>query len=274
MRTCLVFLLSLFSTCLHAAVIFPGASVFESTRIIDTRYQLALGGMEKHNGVWRPEKSLRVSIDGQRDTHEIGYEATTDEVFRFYSDHFRPGVVKQLFSCEGLDCGSSAQWANGYFGVRELYGADIGQRLAVWLVEENSQQQVITLYVIQRGNRKVYAHVDIFNVMETLQTEAMRATLIGHVFDTQQLRSDELRDIAGKIRLAQKKGETVWLVGHAYSESKQSDNVVVGEGYARALADKLSLLGLKDLETTSVGMLAPLGEAAVDRVAVVATRQD
>lgn len=274
MRTGLMMFLVFFSVSLHAAVIFPGAEVFESTRLNDTRFHLALGGMEKQDGVWRPEKSLKVSIEGVRETHEIGYEASTEEVYGYYSDHFAPTVVRQLFSCEGLDCGSSAQWANGYFGVRELYGPDVGQRLSVWLVEQGAQQQAITLYVIQRGNRKVYAHLDVFNLLQPIQTTPMRAMLIDHVFDVQSLRSDELRDLASNIRHAQKQGLTVWLVGHAYRHADQAENVAKGELAAKALHEQLALLGLKALEVASMGMLAPLGEAAVDRVAVVATRQD
>lgn len=274
MRIGLILLLVFFAKDLHAAVIFPGAEVFESTRLTDTRFHLALGGMEKQDGVWRPEHSLKVSIDGVRETHEIGYEASTEEVYGYYSDHFRPGVVRQLFSCEGLDCGSSAQWANGYFGVRELYGPDVGQRLSVWLVEEGAQQQAITLYVVQRGNRKVYAHLDTFNLLQPIQTAPMRAMLIDQVFDLQSLRSDELRVLASKIRQAQDRGLKIWLVGHAYRHIGQAENVAEGEEAAKALHEQLALLGLKDLKVASMGMLAPLGEAAVDRVAVVATRQD
>lgn len=274
MRSGLFVLLSLLSLSLHAAPMYPGASMFESSRLTDTRFTLAVGGMEKQDGVWQPEKTLKVSVDGHRDTHEIGYEASTQEVFEYYSNAFKPVVVKQLFSCEALDCGSSAQWANGYFGVRELYGPDRGQRLNVWLVEEGGQQQVVTLYVIQRGNRKVYAHIDQFDLLSPMRVEAPRAQIVATVFDVEAMRSDEMRDLARQIRLEQQQGVDIWLVGHAYGSADQAVNEETGESLASALGEKLSLLGLQDLQMASLGMLAPVGEVSVDRVVVLAVRRD
>lgn len=275
MRRILVFMISVYAVFTQAEEpVFPGANLFESTRITDTRFSLAVGGMEKQDGLWRPEKQLKVSVEGERKTYEVGYEASVDEVFAFYSLRYKPAVLKQLFSCEALDCGSSAQWANGYFGVRELYGPDRDQRLVVWLVEEGAQQQVVTLYVIQRGNRKVYAHIDALNLMQPLQVSAARSVLLATVFDAVSMRSDEKRDLARQIRAAQKDGAHVWLVGHAYGSDSQQDNINMGLASAETLANAFAVLGVEGLNVESVGMLAPLGEAAVDRVAIIATHHD
>ncbi len=274
MRFGLFALFSLFSVALHATPMFPGASVFESTKMTDTRFDLAVGGMEKQDGVWRPERTFKLSVSGSRHTHEIGYEASTQEVFEYYSNAFKPVVVKQLFSCEALDCGSSAQWANGYFGVRELYGPDRGQYLNVWLTEEAGQQQVVSLYVIQRGNRKVYAHLDQFDLMSPILVEAPRAQMLATVYDVEAMRSDEIRDLARQIRLEQQQDGDIWLVGHAYGSAVQAVNEETGVSLASALDEKLNMLGLQDLQVASVGMLAPLGEASVDRVVILAVRRD
>lgn len=272
MRIGLLLVFSLFSSALMATPVFPGATVFESSPLTDGRFSLALGGMEKQNGVWHPEKSLKVSVSGTRNTYEIGLDVSVAEVFDFYSNAYKPSVIKQLFSCEALDCGSSAQWANGYFGVRELYGPDREQRLSVWLIEEGAQQKLVTLYVMQRGNRKVYAHLDTFDLVEPLQVATPRIQALGTIFDLNSVRSDELRDLARKIRDEQNLGHLIWVVGHAYSDADVTVNESNALTLAQALHDKLALLGLQALNVRAVGMLAPQGESAVDRVVVLASQ--
>lgn len=274
MRIGLLLLISLFSTQLIAAPLFPGASIFETQAINDSRFSLALGGMEKQDGVWHPEKSLKVAVSGTRSTHEIGLDVTVAEVFDYYISRYKPKIIRQLFSCEALDCGSSAQWANSYFGVRELYGPDREQRLSVLLIEEAGQQQLITLYVIQRGNRKVYAHLDSFDLMQPLQIASPRVQALGTVFDLDNIRSDELRDLARKIREEQNKGGQIWLVGHAYGSADADENQSMAAKNAEALFEKLSLLGLTSLNVRSVGMLSPQGESATDRVVVLSSEPD
>lgn len=274
MRIGLMLLIGLLSPHLMAAPLFPGASIFETQAINDNRFSLALGGMEKQDGVWHPEKSLKVAINGTRSTHEIGLDVTVSEVFDYYSSSYKPRIVRQLFSCEALDCGSSAQWANSYFGVRELYGPDREQRLSVLLIEEGGQQQLITLYVIQRGNRKVYAHLDTFDLLQPLQMTAPRVQAVGTVFDLDNIRSDELRDLARKIREEQNQGGQIWLVGHAYGSSDVDENQTIAAKNAESLLEKLSLLGLKSLNVRSVGMLSPQGESATDRVVVLVSQPE
>jgi len=270
MRISVFLLLSLLSFYGYSTPLFPSAVVFENSRIAEARFNLAIGGMEKQNGVWQPEKTLKVAIEGERQTHEIGYSASVHEAFEFYSNEYKSFVVQQLFSCEGLDCGSSAQWANGYFGVRELYGPDKEQRLAVWLLDTKGQQEIVTLYVIQRGNKKVYAHIDAFSLTQPLAVDMPRSQLIDTVYNIDKMRTDALRDLAKTIRAIQSEDKNVWLVGHAYGSTEQSENMIASKELAQALAEKLSMLGVVDLNIDAVGMLSPLGGTSADRVAVLA----
>ena len=60
-----------------------------------------------------------------------------------------------LFRCSGRDCGRSNDWANQVFGQATLYGPDRNQRY----VARQWQDQLVSLYVIERGNKRVYAHL-------------------------------------------------------------------------------------------------------------------
>lgn len=249
--------------------VFPESSVFESVAISETRFDLALGGMEKKNGEWLNEKSTRVAISGQRVTFEIGRNVSVNEVFAFYQNYFKPNLLKPLYRCESLDCGSSAQWANGYFGVRELYGIDNTQRLAIWLVNGENGQKAVTMYVVQRGNKRVYAHLDLFDLAEPILSDSSPVSFLSDVFNVETMTIDQLRDLAGQLRSLQNNGLVIMLVGHSYVSSDIDENRAVGLKQAQALADRLTTLGVEGLSVESAGMLAPQGEAAVNRVSVI-----
>jgi len=248
--------------------VFPDAVEFERSRVQEQRFDLAVGGMQKKNGVWQPEKSERVAVDGERITFEVGRGIDAGEVYAFYQTSLASNALRQLFSCEALDCGSSAQWANGYFGVRELYGLDHSQRLSVWLLE-GDPQQVVTLYVVQRGNKRVYAHLDVLNLAAPIVESIGAVRLLHDVFTPESLQTDELREIAAVIRSAQADGRRVLLVGHSYSAEDQVTNVDIGVASAQALKQRLAMLGIKNLQVDSVGMLAPICGADTDRIAVI-----
>lgn len=74
-------------------------------------------------------------------------------------DHYRQALGGDLlFKCEGRGCGRSADWANQIFGESILYGPDANQR---YLVME-WQDRLASLYVIERGNKRVYAHLRVY----------------------------------------------------------------------------------------------------------------
>ena len=72
--------------------------------------------------------------------------------------HFR-GVMEGglLYSCSGRDCGRSNEWANQIFGRAILYGPDDNQQYLAW----EWQGRLISVYVILRGNNRVYANVQV-----------------------------------------------------------------------------------------------------------------
>jgi hypothetical protein len=269
-------LLGLFLLCSTAMAddipTFPESKIFEISAINEHRFNLALGGMEKKNGEWQNEFSQRIHANGQRITIEVGRNLAVNEVFAFYQDYYKGKMLKQLFRCESLDCGSSAQWANGYFGVRELYGIDTSQRLAVWLLNGEEGQSVVTLYVVQRGNKRVYAHIDHFSLDHPMFADNTPVSVLLDVFNTPSLTIDELRDIAEQIRTAQQQGHIIVLVGHSYASSKLDEAENFALDLAGALADKLNALGVDNLQVNSAGLLAPQGEAALERVSVISLK--
>lgn len=62
-----------------------------------------------------------------------------------------------LYSCSGRDCGRSNEWANQIFGRAILYGPDDNQQYLAW----EWQGRLVSVYMIQRGNNRVYANVQV-----------------------------------------------------------------------------------------------------------------
>ena len=72
--------------------------------------------------------------------------------------------AQRLFSCDARDCGSSNEWANGVFNVRELYGPDRNQVYRAYVIEQAEHWSYIALYLIERGNQRSYVHIDHLRV--------------------------------------------------------------------------------------------------------------
>lgn len=106
----------------------------------------------------RIRRELRVTDQVRVDAHltavtyRIPDGVGVDEVVAHYRTRLGSDV---LFRCSGRDCGRSNDWANQIFGQATLYGPDQEQRYAAleW------QDKLVALYVIQRGNKRVYAHL-------------------------------------------------------------------------------------------------------------------
>ena len=64
--------------------------------------------------------------------------------------------AQPAFECEARACGRSNLWANNLYGIRQLYGRDRFQRYQAVALPGGWQ----TLYVIERGNQEIYAHLE------------------------------------------------------------------------------------------------------------------
>lgn len=96
------------------------------------------------------------------------------DLIRHYGDQID---VEPLFQCDGRDCGRSNEWANQLFGSPLLYGPDARQSYAAWLTEGKQ----ISVYAIERGNRRVYATVRVLVPTGTDQAaDQLRRQLINH----------------------------------------------------------------------------------------------
>jgi uncharacterized protein len=123
----------------------------------EVRYTLALGGIETVNGIERPERSRSLSGELIRLTYELPINTRTRDVYQFYAEQLKAQKAEVLFECSGRSCGSSSVWANDIYQDSKLYGL-VGSQ---YVLNVELPGQTISIYIVERGNRRVYAHLDI-----------------------------------------------------------------------------------------------------------------
>lgn len=146
----------------ESVALFDNAELINEERISTRNYILALGPYEKSGNIWQAEKKQRVAGYLIKQTHKIPQSFNEHDVFEFYIEQLREGA-EVLYRCEHFNCGSSNNWANEHFGIKQLYGLDRHQYYQVLALESGSYA---TVYVVRRGNRRIFAQIEIIKPTE------------------------------------------------------------------------------------------------------------
>ncbi len=116
--------------------------------------EFALSRVDKTRRHIRVEHEVRASATREWATYEMPQGTHAGDVY----DHYLAELGSDsLFSCRGRDCGRSNHWANYIFKQAILFGPDANQ---FYLAAEHGDH-LIALYVIERGNKRVYAHLEV-----------------------------------------------------------------------------------------------------------------
>jgi len=242
----------------------------------DGRYQLALGAIERIDGLWQPESSRILQGQLRRRTLEFAAGQSLSGLFEHYQSLAGQAGAQKLFSCTGRDCGRSNNWANGFFHIPQLYGQEDSQRLSSFWLQQGGQQQYLSLYIVRRGNQRIYLQQDLVQFS-------------GQAIDTRVPSAQELQEILnakGLLRLNQSNGAlgqeagelqllTPWLealaqlverepkpikaVVHVVLQDRQASLAAANALQAR-LSSTLSARGISadDISFEALGNIAPL----------------
>jgi hypothetical protein len=132
---------------------FPRSWIVEYQRDDEMRPRdFVMGRVDRIRRELRVEDQLRLEATQEAVTYQIPDGVSVAEVVRHYREELGGDL---LFRCEGRACGRSNDWANQIFRQAILYGPDINQYYSAW----EWQDRLVGLYVIERGNRRVYAHL-------------------------------------------------------------------------------------------------------------------
>lgn len=259
---------------------YPHARAVFSSQLEDDDYILALGSFKKVSGLWEVDRQHRLSGKLSRLTLELPPTHGSKEGFNFYIKQLQQLNARELYRCEGRECGPSNSWANVHFKVIQLYGQDQHQYYAVYEVtQEQNGPAYISLYSVLRGNKRVYVQVDILQTSKTEQQTIASDpdTLVGLLqarsyyefpgaIKVNQQGQDELAIPEAHLRvlvdvLKQKSSWRMALVGHDYGQGKLDHQQKVSKGYADTLKAALVREGISAarIEAYGIGSLAPAG---------------
>lgn len=175
-RLSLLMPIYLFGTGAFAQIEFPAASLsdhslldgFPDSEIVsrelmqDVSHRVVLGSLQRTRGEVVPENSERLRGDLSTIVYEISQEFTGDDVYQYFREQMEAKNYTELFSCSGRSCGSSNFWANDIFSNRILYGPERNQHYLVMSTNTGLEtESYIALYIITRGNRRIYTNLEI-----------------------------------------------------------------------------------------------------------------
>lgn len=267
---------------------FPGATIVHYEEQPAGNYRLALGRLQRVNGRVTAGREERLQGKFTRITYQIPQGFSGAEVFAHYLNSLS-GQSQELFRCQGRACGSSNFWANDLLGNRILYGPE-QEQFYVALSAGNAageSDRYYVLYVITRGNRSVYAHLDVLEpvlvdaqaepespqaLLERLQQEGsviVRAIRFGEDDSLQE--SEGLKRVASALALAPEL--RVLVVGHLRESGEVDALIARTQRRAQAVVEALQQSGIDSarLQAWGAGPLAPVCAQAPcsDRVEIV-----
>lgn len=267
---------------------FPDAVIVDAEFRENINHILVLGSLQRTREEVIPEDSERVRGNVTRILYEIPQNYAGADVIAFYRAQASEKGYVPLFGCEGRACGSSNYWANDIFRNRILYGPERNQYYVAMRsnfgIEEEPRMSV---YVITRTNRRIYAYIEIIETggelppINAIEPDAVLSLLRedGSVvlpsinFDEDDRLSADT-DIAYLVQIMESDPElSVYVVGHLGGEGPLSMLQQRSLARARALQDALVAAGI-DAERLSAQGLGPLspscrGNDCQDRIELV-----
>lgn len=287
LRIC--FFIFLYCLCTHvlaaSTIALPNHRVIFDTPAYSSDYRLTLSALKKINSEWISEQEKKVNGSISRQTIEFTGTLGISDIWQQLSAAFYSSSKQVLFECEGLDCGSSNAWANNRFEIKQLYGLDTTQYYRVMETVKNGRITYDILYLVQRGNRRIYAQLDQVIV------ESYVATLLTYESVVETLRDkgfvsipssynknvlvydDRVMQIFARVISTHPEWRLAF-VGHSLRDAPSS-GVAISTQYAQHFLDKLNKLSdtpsmrYKNIQTFGVGPLAPRNFFADERVEMI-----
>ena len=247
---------------------FSYSAVLEVEIFENQTHDLVTGTLQRTRGEVNPEDSRRLQGEVVKTTYEIDQEFSGIEVYEFYREQIFAKGHEILFECSGRACGSSNYWANDIFGKRSLYGPVMNQFYIA--ARRSSAEDYISLYIITRGNKKVYAYLESVKVDEVGLSAGehsilSRALTEGSVIlpniqfsDAHELSTET--DVMFLYEfLKENPSVFVYLVAHLATGLNESELMLASTKRAEALVKELVALGIdpRRILPRGAGPLAP-----------------
>lgn len=240
---------------------YPQATTKRMDTKINTDYTLALSKVRKVNGFWQLEKQRRLLGDLHSVTYELAKSVSADEAYEHFATQLQ-ALASPLFQCKARACGSSNQWANFVFNEKRLYGPETEQR---YLAAKNADS-FFALYVIKRGNKRVYVRLDRLQAKGDAASDANAIKRFSFARYPLQ-RNEQLSPLARRwllknLNTLRESNQFIWVVAHRNAQAGSGVEQLLKQAQQDAQFLKRMLIergiAAERIETFAVGPLAPL----------------
>ena len=120
-------------------------------------YEFVTGRVDRRQRDRRIDSSRRVAAELVRATYRTPTGTRYEDVIAHYQSLVDDQDGAIAFVCRGRECGRNTVWANDVFGVKYLVAPDSAQ----FYLAATIGDRLVAIYVVRRGNRRVYAHLDV-----------------------------------------------------------------------------------------------------------------
>ncbi len=250
---------------------YAHSSLSSSDTFKDEDYLVPNSVPKRINNQLRIENELRVDVAGVKETYRINDGHTTDQAFNHYLSAIKQLGGNILYQCASRDCARSSSWAQDIFNNAKLYGKDASQFYLSASIQKGQQQWLVSVYAVERGNRRVYAHVETLKLNTPLPSAVAPTVLADNnaifvfKYDLNGVVSinPALSDINKIIELSQADTQLhVYIVGHfQLGHSSTKNGLVRSTEAAEQVATLLKKRGVDGnrLTVMGVGPLVPYG---------------
>ena len=261
---------------------YPRSSIVEYEEVAESLpYRFITAPVDKIRQDLRIE-GVRVAGPVQRVTYRIPDGEQLDDLTAHYRKILGAGGSGIVFACDGPDCGRSAIWAHDVFGIPILVAPDRNQRFLAARMTIDGVAKLVAVYVVQRGNRRLYAHVEVvapdeevvFDTNRTLAETLARtgfAVIDGVIPDKVGALTEEdvakIEAVAGTLGPFSR--ETIHVVCHLYGSESVDELKRSSERCAETAAEILRRVGGVAAEAHGLGPFGPRDALAKARVDLV-----
>lgn len=252
---------------------YSHSSLSSSDQLTNDDYLVLLSAPKRVNNQLRVEKELRVNVKGLKETYRINDGHTTEQAFKHYLSQVKQLSAKVVYQCASRDCGRSSGWAEDVYRNPKLYGNDASQfYFAAALQRSNGEQWLVTVYTVERGNRRVYAHVETLKLNAPIEGDSLEGVFDEpqplYVFNYDFNKTVKLNVDSAEIQKIMDFVETmptptVYIVGHMFQNGEStSDALKLSLNAAEQLSTVLQKRGVdaSKISTLGVGPLIPVNQ--------------
>ena len=261
---------------------FPRAWIVEYEEVAESLpYRFVTAPVDKIRQDLRIE-GTRVAGPVQRVTYRIPEGEQLDDIAAHYRQILDAGGSGIVFACDGPDCGRSTIWAHDVFGIPILVAPNRNQHFLAGPMTIDGVAKLVSVYAVQPGNRRLYAHVEVvvpgeevvFDTNRTLAETLARtgfAVIDGVVPDAVGALNEE--DMARIEAVAATLGafsrETIHVVCHLYGSAPVDELKRRSERCAATAAEVLQRVSGVATQASGLGPLGPREGLAKARVELV-----